>query len=112
MNQVSKFITNNTEKEEKMKEQQKSMLVLAMITAFITAGLLLPAIVGARDLEPPAGPDDSGSAMYTIEDIYNYLDTGVAGTKRSSGFTEPTSTLGSTMHTKMRLWTRHLLLTT
>jgi hypothetical protein len=70
-----------------------------MITAFITTGLLLHAIVGAGDLEPTAGPDDSGSAMYTIEDIYNYLDTGVAGAKRSSGFTEPTSEPGSTMHT-------------
>ena len=82
-----------------MKEQQKSMLVMAMITAFITAGLLLPAIVGAGDLEPTAGPDDPGSAMYTIEDIYNYLDTGVLGTKRSSEFAEPIATPGSTMHT-------------
>ncbi len=82
-----------------MNRQQKSMLVLAMITAFITAGLLVPSIVGAGDLEPTAGPDDSGSAMYTIEDIYNYLDTGVAGAKRSSGFTEPTSEPDSTMHT-------------
>ncbi len=27
--------------------------------------------------------------MYSIEDLYNYLDTGVAGLKRPGGFIEP-----------------------
>ncbi len=82
-----------------MKKQRKSMLVLAMITAFITTGLLLPAIVEAGDLDPSVGPDDPASAMYTLEDIYNYLDTGVAGTKRTGGFVEPTLPPGSTGNT-------------
>ena len=82
-----------------MRKEQKTMLVLAMIMAFIATALLLPGLVSAGDPEPSAGPDDPGSAMYTIEGIYNYLDTGVAGDKRTSGFVEPTSPPGSTGHT-------------
>ncbi len=74
-----------------MEKQRKSMLVLAMITVFVAAGLFLPGLVEAGDLEPPAGPDDDVSAMYTIEDLYNYIDTGVAGAKRTGGFTGPVS---------------------
>ncbi len=36
--------------------------------------------------------------MYTLEDIYNYLDTGVAGIKRTDGFTGPSSPPSSTGH--------------
>ncbi|MBC2693715.1 MAG: hypothetical protein HF982_00210, partial [Desulfobacteraceae bacterium] len=74
-----------------MRTQQKSILVLAIITAFIATALFLPGPVGAGDLDPLVGPDDPGSAMYTIEGIYNYLDTGVAGAKRTGEFVEPTS---------------------
>lgn len=35
-----------------MRKKQKSMMVLAMITAFIAAGLFLPVLVGAGDLSP------------------------------------------------------------
>ena len=82
-----------------MRKRKKSMLALAIITAFMAAALFLPVPVGAGDLEPPAGPDDPGSAMFTIEDIYNYLDTGVAGTKRTGGIVEPASSPDSTGHT-------------
>ena len=82
-----------------MKKQKKSMLVLAVITAFITTGLLLPAIVGAGDLEPAAGSDDPGSVMYTLDDIYNRLNNNTTATKRSGAFTEPSATPGSTGHT-------------
>jgi len=37
--------------------------------------------------------------MFTIEDIYNRLNAGTAGTKRSGAFTEPGAAPGSTMHT-------------
>ncbi len=40
--------------------------------------------------DSPAGPDDAGSAMYTLEDIYNRLNTGAEGTK-GTGFTEPSA---------------------
>ena len=44
----------------------------------------------AGDLNPPAAPTSAGSAMYTLEDIYNRLDSGISGSKRSGSFTEPT----------------------
>ena len=82
-----------------MKKQQKTAMMLAMVAVFIVAGLFMPGVVCAGGLDPPAGPDDPGSAMYTLEDIYNYLDTGVAGSKREGGFVEPTTEPGSTGHT-------------
>ncbi len=50
----------------------------------------------SHSLDPPYVPDDPGSAMYRLEDVYNYLDTGVAGLKRAGGFTEPSSGPGIT----------------
>lgn len=82
-----------------MKKQRISILVLAVIVAFVAASLFLPGLIIAGDLDPSVGPDDPGSAMYTLEDIYNYLDTGVAGTKRTGGFVEPTLPPGSTGNT-------------
>ena len=82
-----------------MRKEKKALVVLALITAFVAAGLVLPGLARAGELEPPAGPDDPASAMYTIEDIYHYLDTGVAGTKRTGGFVEPTSPPDPTGHT-------------
>jgi hypothetical protein len=57
------------------------------------------AIVLAGDLNPPSGPTDAASQMYTLEQIYDRLNDGTAATKMTS-FTEPSSgpTLG-TMHT-------------
>ena len=82
-----------------MKKQRRSILVLAVMVVFIAAGLFLPSLSGAGNLEPSAGPDDDTSAMYTIEDLYDYLDTGVAGTRRTGGFVEPVSDPGSTGRT-------------
>jgi len=45
----------------------------------------------AGNLEPPAAPSDPGSAMYTLQDIYNRLTTGATTNKRAGAFTEPTS---------------------
>ena len=41
------------------------------------------------DLAPTAAPTDTNSAMFTLNDIYNKLDTGVAVAKRPGAFTEP-----------------------
>lgn len=65
------------------------LMVLVLVSVFAPG-------VFAGDLEPPAGPDDAGSAMYTLENAYNRLDTGAAGEKRTGGFTEPSSAPGST----------------
>jgi hypothetical protein len=67
----------------------------------LVVGVLLSsaAIVLAGNLDPPSGPTDAASQMWTLEQIYQRLDTGAAGTKMT-GFTEPASGPGTgTMHT-------------
>jgi hypothetical protein len=56
--------------------------------------ILLPSTALAGPFVPPAGPDSPASAMYSIGDICNRLDTGAAGSKKT--FTDPTSSPGST----------------
>jgi hypothetical protein len=73
----------------------------AKYTVFgVVLGVLLSsaAIVLAGNLDPPSGPTDATSQMHTLEQIYQRLDTGAAGTKMT-GFTEPLAGPGSTMHT-------------
>jgi hypothetical protein len=59
-----------------MKKQRKSILVLAVMVAFVAMGLLLPGLIGAGDLEPTDPPD---STMHTLDEIYNKLDQLVPG---------------------------------
>ncbi len=49
----------------------------------------------AGSLDSPAAPSDASSAMFTIEDIYNRLNDGTDGTKRSA-FAEATAVPAST----------------
>jgi formylglycine-generating enzyme required for sulfatase activity len=51
--------------------------------------ILIPTISLASSLEPPAPPDNIGSAMYSIWDICKRLETGAAGEKRT--FQSPSS---------------------
>jgi hypothetical protein len=62
--------------------------------------LLLPALgVQAVDpLEAPAAPNDAGSAMYDLSDLYDRLNSGAAGSKRGAAFAEPASGPGDTMY--------------
>ncbi len=62
------------------------------------AGLFLLLLVlnprfseAAGPLDSPAAPDSVSSAVYTLDDIYNRLTTGVAGAKRTGAFTEPSA---------------------
>lgn len=67
----------------------------------VVVGVLLSTmVVLAGSLDPPSGPTDPASQMYTLEQIYNRLNTGAAVTKMTT-FTEPTSVPASimTMHT-------------
>jgi hypothetical protein len=40
----------------------------------------------AGSLDSPAAPTAAGSAMFTLEDIYNRLNDGTAGSKRTGAF--------------------------
>ena len=53
--------------------------------------LMVPNIGWSGSLDAPAGPTSAASAMYTLEDLYNRLNDGTAGTKRSGPFAEPSS---------------------
>lgn len=57
---------------------------------------LWTATVWAGNLDAPAAPTDSTSAMYGLDDVYNRLDAGEAGAKRTGAFTEPASGPAST----------------
>jgi hypothetical protein len=74
---------------------------LKLTTKFIFTLALLPmsTISVAGDLDAPASPSDPGSAMFTLQDLYNRLSYGTAGTKRSGAFAGPVATPGPTMYT-------------
>jgi len=55
----------------------------------VVGAVAVAAAVWAGNLDSPAPPSEAGSAMYTLEDVYNKLDTGADATKRTGGFTEP-----------------------
>ena len=59
---------------------------------------LLPVAAVAGELDSPAAPDAPGSAMYTLEDLYNRLDSGAEGAKRIGPFAEPGAGPASTGH--------------
>ena len=69
------------------------IVVLCVLFFFIPIATL------AGSLDDPAAPTSADSAMYTLEDIYNRLNSNTQATKRSGSFTEPSAAPGSTGHT-------------
>ena len=65
----------------------------------LALGLLLAGGAQAGSLTPPAAPDNPGSAMFTLEDLYQRLDSGAPGALRTGPFVAPTAGPGSTGHT-------------
>ncbi|MCP4128428.1 MAG: hypothetical protein GY753_15410, partial [Gammaproteobacteria bacterium] len=61
--------------------------------------LCVQVAVYAGESDSPAPPEDPASAVFTIEDVYNRLESGVAGEKRTGAFTEPESGPGFYGHT-------------
>jgi hypothetical protein len=79
--------------------KRRSLLaaLLCMVLGALSCLLSCESALWAGALEPTAGPTDSSSAMYKLEDIYNRLDTGAAGSK--SAFTGPSAAPGATGRT-------------
>ena len=69
-----------------------------MVVGVVMGVLFSAVVVLAGGLEPSAGPTLPGSQMYTLEQIYDRLNAGTAGSKMST-FTEPNSGPASTGHT-------------
>jgi len=63
-------------------------------------------MVLAGNLDSPADPSVPGSAMYNLEDVYNRLNDGTEGAKRTGGFTEPNSGPASTGHSLNQVMTK------
>ena len=66
----------------------------------IVIGILLSsvAVVLAGNLNPTGGPTEASDQMYTLEQIYDRLDSGADSPKMTT-FAEPDSGPGSSMHT-------------
>jgi hypothetical protein len=87
-----------TQITRRFKMRNKYMLIGAV---GIMMGVLLSSVVFvlAGQVDSPAGPMAAGGQMYTLQQIYDRLNTGTAATKMST-FTEPGSGPGTgTMHT-------------
>jgi len=69
-----------------------------LVSAVVLMAVVVSGGVGG-DLDSPAAPGDPGSAMYKLEDVYNRLDAGTPGAKRSGAFAEPGAAPGSTGRT-------------
>ena len=67
--------------------------MLRSMRIFLTVAMVcaLPMNSFSGDLDPPGGPFDPVSAMYSLEDIYYRLMAGDAGEKRTDVFSEPIS---------------------
>ncbi len=73
---------------------QKRIVIVVVVGVLLSSA----AIVLAGSLDPPSGPMDAASQMYTLEQIYDRLDTGAVSAKMTS-FTEPVTGPGSTGRT-------------
>jgi len=71
---------------------------------FGVVSCLIATAVWAGQIDSPAGPTEEGSAMYTITDVYNRINNGTAGTKRTTTYGEPTAAPGSTGKTLNELY--------
>jgi hypothetical protein len=77
---------------KRLQLKTKWIFTLAVLLLMTTAAL-------AGELDAPAPPSDPGSAMYTLQDLYNRLSYGTAGAKRSGAFAGPLAIPGPTMRT-------------
>jgi len=70
-----------------------------LLLCLLFAGLFAPGVLVAGSIDSPAAPTDAASAMFTLDDLYNRLLNGAAGSKRLGAFAEPLLTPAATGHT-------------
>jgi hypothetical protein len=63
----------------------KLIVLSVFFSMLILCGPLVMWVL-AGNLDSPAGPTSAASAMYTLEAIYNRLDKGTPGSKRTGAF--------------------------
>jgi len=70
---------------------KKTMMKNISLFALAAAAFIAPSTASAGVLVPPAAPTAVGSAMYSLDAIWNRLDAGTVGQKRDgdTGFVEP-----------------------
>ncbi len=66
---------------------------------FLALGLALAGVAQAGNLDSSAPPSDPASGMYTLESLYQRLDTGATGSKRAGAFEEPAAGPAATGYT-------------
>jgi len=81
--------TSGTSFPVRLYHPARQAVMNAVGIGFMAVFLLLPCLSVAGNLDSPAATTSTGSAMFTITDIYNRLNTGAVATKRGGGFTEP-----------------------
>ena len=73
------------------------VLWFAIFSAWLVTCILQPAFAG--NIEPSAGPDDVGTKMYTLEQIYEKVTNGTTPAVKTAGFKEPAAGPAGTMYT-------------
>ena len=78
---------------------RKFIITLIGVGTLFSILLFTAGVVLAGNLEPPVGPDEAGSQMYTLDQIYKRLYSGQVSAKMTT-FTEPIGGPSTgTMHT-------------
>lgn len=80
------------------------MRVMYGVLGAVAGVLLSTMVVLAGNLDPPSGPNNATSQMYTLEQIYDRVNDGTAASKMKT-FSEPRSGPSGTMHTLDQLYT-------
>jgi hypothetical protein len=81
----------------------RTQYLLTGVTGILIGMLLSSTLVLAGSLDPGLGPGDAGSQMYTLEQIYNRLNTGAWYTEMTT-FTEPGSGPAATGRRLDEVW--------
>jgi len=76
-------------------------LLVVVLSVMLTVGLCGMAVAGSLD---SSGEPTAGSGMYTLSQIYDYLDSGTVPPTPSAGFQEPVAPPSPTMKTTKEIY--------